>query len=839
MSLCDHCALPVKEGGEITADFDGEVKIFCCHACLGVYGLIHGEGLDGFYERRRGWSPGPVETRAIDAAAFRNGVREVGAECETDIMVDGIRCASCIWLNEKILERTEGVTFAQLNYATHRARIRWDPSQLGLDAILARIASIGYVPRPYVPQAFEEEQGRQARDLLQRFGTAAFFSMQLMLFSVALYAGFFQGMDEAIKRIFHLISLVMATPVLFYSGWPLIKGSIRGLMNRAFTMDLLIAAGASSAYFYSIMEMFGGGEVYFDTVAMIITLILLGRYLERMAKNKASESINQLVQLAPREARRVEAAEGSVAPGTGAPDTGADGEPVVQAAASQAAVTLAAATRTMIPVELIAIGDSIEVLPGERIPLDGIVLLGASEVDESMLSGESRPCAKGPGSMVYGGTMNLHGHLVFEVAVTGKDTVLAGIIRAVEDAQSRRAPIQAVADRAVALFVPTVLIIAIATFFGWILAGATASKALMDAVSVLVIACPCALGLATPLAILIGTSHAASLGILIKGGDVVEKGSRIDFVVFDKTGTLTEGRPTLTYFRAAGLPEAEVLSLAASLERLSEHSLAKAVLETGRGLETRSVSDFAAVPGRGAEGRIEGMMLRIGTREFVLGGAAVSEDAVLSDPAAASEIEALESSGVTVFYLSVEGQIRGVFGVSDSPRPEAAEAVRSLGHMGMGVAMITGDNRGTALSIAGKVGIAEVHAQTSPSGKAGEIGRLEAAGRRVLMVGDGINDAPALVEASIGMALGRATDVALESADIVTVRPNLALVARSIGIMKKTFSIIRQNIFWAFFYNVVAIPLALAGILHPIVAAAAMALSSLTVVGNSLRARRS
>ncbi len=819
MPHCDHCALPVKEGGEIWGDFDGERKIFCCHACLGVYGLIHGEGLDGFYERRRGWSAGPVDTRAIDAAAFRDAVREVGPECETDIMVDGIRCASCVWLNEKILERTEGVTFARLNYATHRARIRWDPSRLDLDVILARIASIGYVPKPYIPRAFEDEQRRQARDLLQRFGTAAFFSMQLMLFSVALYAGFFQGMEAGIKRVFHVISLALATPVLFYSGWPLIKGSIRGLMNRAFTMDLLIVVGASSAYGYSIMEMARGGEVYFDTVAMIITLILLGRYLERMAKNKASESINQLVQLAPREARRIEAVSG---PGL----TETSAEPAV-------------AARTMIPVELVAVGDSIEVLPGERIPLDGIVRFGTSEADESMLTGESRSRAKTPGSEVFGGTMNLHGHLVFEVTVTGKDTVLAGIIRAVEDAQGRRAPIQAIADRAVALFVPTVLIIAIATFVGWLLAGATASKALMDAVSVLVIACPCALGLATPLAILIGTSHAASLGILIKGGDVVEKGSHIDFVVFDKTGTLTEGRPVLSFFRATGLPEAEVLGLAASLERLSEHSLAKAVLEAGRGLETRAVTDFAAVPGRGAEGRIEGRMHRIGSSDFVQGGAAVRESVGLQDLVTAPEIEALESSGASVFFLAIEGRIHGVFGVSDSPRPEAAEAVCAIGRMGMGVSMITGDNRGTAAAIAGKVGITEVHAQTSPVGKAAEIGRLEAAGRSVLMVGDGINDAPALVEASIGMALGRATDVALESADIVTVRPDLLLVARSVAIMKKTFSVIRQNIFWAFFYNVVAIPLALAGLLHPIVAAAAMALSSLTVVGNSLRARRS
>jgi len=826
MLTCDHCALPVSEEEAVYAEFGGERKVFCCHACLGVYGLIHDEGLDAFYESRRGWAPGPVEAKKFDVSPFLESQRTVGSEIEADVIVDGIRCASCVWLNEKLLEQTEGVAFARVNYATHRARIRWDPQRVDMQGILSRISSIGYTPKPYIPSAFEGEQKRQARDMLIRFGTAAFFSMQLMLFAVALYAGFFQGMDRGLKMIFQIISLVLTTPVLFYSGWPLIKGSIRGLVNRAFTMDVLIVAGAISAYGYSIYQIAVGGEVYFDSVAMIITLILLGRYIERIAKNKASDAINQLVQLSPREARRL------------AIDPAAEGGTSVEDRAG-----ILTAERLMAPIEAIRTGDLLEVIPGEKIPLDGVLIAGGSEADESMLTGESRPASKAPGSPVFGGTVNLNGSFIFRVTKTGADTVLAGIIKAVEDAQARRAPIQAMADRVVGLFVPVVLGIAALTFLGWLLFGAPISTALLNAVSVLVIACPCALGLATPLALLVGTSHAASLGILIKGGDIVEKGSRIDYVVFDKTGTLTEGRPTVTFFRAFELPEREVLRLAFSLERLSEHSLAKAVVDSARGFEPLEVSDFLATPGSGIEGAILGKKLRIGTKSFIdvpeNSGSANIVRNLLPVELPLREIQDLESSGASVFYMSLEGRIVGIFGVSDRPRAEAAEAVSMLKRGRLGVAMITGDNARTARSIAERLGITEVFAETSPAGKAAEVRRIEGGGKKVLMAGDGINDAPALVEATIGMALGRATDVALESADIVVLRPDMRLVLRAVAIMKKTFVIIRQNVFWAFFYNIVAIPLAMLGVLHPIVAAAAMAASSLTVVTNSLRARRS
>jgi len=807
--------LEVPERDAVYDEINGQRKVFCCHGCNGIYRLIRNEGLEDFYSKRRNWTPGPAEDRAVDISAFLDGLRPAGSEMETDIILDGIRCASCVWLNEKILLATKGISYANVNYATHRAKIRWNPGKIDIGAIISRIKSIGYTPKPFLPKAWEDEQKRQARDLLIRFGTASFFSMQLMLFSIALYAGYFQGIDERIKLIFHMISLALTTPVLFYAGWPIIKGSFRSLKNLTFNMDVLVAAGSLSAYLYSIEQIMTGGEVYFDTAAMIITLILLGRYIEAGAKRKASETISRLMQLNPREARKLNVS-------------------------SDQAVSddrLHLAVRQMVPVSSLRPGDLLEVVPGEKIPVDGVVITGSSEADESMLTGESRPSRKSEGTLVFGGTLNLFGSLVFRVTKTGKETVLAQIIQAVADAQTRRAPIQSVADRVIGFFVPAVLLISLLTFLGWLYHGAPTSRAVMNAVSVMVIACPCALGLATPLAILIGTSNGATRGILIKGGDVIEKAATVDFAVLDKTGTITEGKPVLSDAIGVGIPVSEALRLALSLERRSEHSLGKAIVEAARGLDPYEVAAFSAVPGRGVRGMIHGKPALIGSRGFIVSeGINGTIDAGL-DGKHTLELMESEKSGSTVIFLCHDGSLRGVFVVSDKVRKEAAEAVDMLKTAGLSVAMVTGDNLNTAEAVAKKTRIESVKAPVSPLEKAGEIRRLEKEGRHVLMAGDGVNDAPALVEATVGIAVGRATDIALESADIVIMRSDLRLVADAIMLTKKTFRVIRQNIFWAFFYNSVAIPLAILGILHPIMAAGSMAFSSLSVVGNSLRAR--
>jgi len=807
--------LTVSERNAVFDYIDGRRKVFCCHGCSGIYRIIHSEGLDEFYAKRREWTPGPAEDKAVDVSAFLDGLRPVGREIETDVIVDGIRCASCVWLNEKLLLRTEGVSYANVNYATHRAKIRWNPEEIDIGSILARIKSIGYVPKPFLPNAWEDEQKKQARDLLIRFGTASFFSMQLMLFSIALYAGYFQGIDERIKLFFHLISCALTTPVLFYSGWPIIRGSLRGLKNLTFNMDVLIAAGSVSAYAYSIYQMAAGGEVYFDTAAMIVTLILLGRYIEVGAKGKASETIGRLMQLSPKEARKLEISPDQV----------------------RSIDRLHRAARLMVPVSSLRPGDIIEVVPGEKIPADGVVVTGSSEADESMLTGESRPSPKTDGALIFGGTLNLYGSFVFQVTKTGKDTVLAQIIQAVEDAQARRAPIQAVADRVVGSFVPAVLLIALLTFLGWLYHGTAASRAVMNAVSVMVIACPCALGLATPLAILIGTSYGASRGILIKGGDVIEKAASVDFAVLDKTGTITEGRPVLSETFGVGIPDSEALRLALSLERRSEHSLGKAIVEAAGGLDPFEVADFSVVPGKGIQGMILGKPALIGSREFIEShGIYGNIDAALDNEKRSGLVEA-EKTGATIIFLCYDLRVRGAFVVSDKVRVEAAETIAMLKNARLGVAMVTGDNLNTAVAVAKKTVIDSVKARVSPMEKADEIRRMKNEGKHVLMAGDGINDAPALVQATVGVAMGRATDIALESADIVIMRSDLRLVADAVALSKKTFRVIRQNIFWAFFYNIVFIPLAILGILHPIMAAGSMAFSSLSVVGNSLRAR--
>lgn len=813
MPRCDHCSLQVPEAQAIVDESGGEKKVFCCSGCRGVFRFIREEGFTDFYKRRESsWTPGPPDEGPVEFSAFTDTIEPAGDEREIAVVVDGIRCASCIWLIEKVLLRTAGVTYSRVNYATHKAVIRWDPKLTDIVQILTRLKGIGYSAKPAVPGAHEEELNAEKRDLLIRFGTAAFFSMQLMLYSVALYAGYFQGIGEKTKLVFQIISLALTTPILFYSGMPFIRGSARGLRNLSFNMDVLIVTGAGSAYFYSIYQIFSGGEVYFDTSAMIITLILLGRYIETGAKGRSSEAITRLLSLNPKEARRV---------------AGADGNTPLRGMES-------------VPVSSIQAGDLIQIRPGERIPLDGSVAEGTSEVDESMLTGESKPVSKAAGSEVFCGTQNLYGSLVFRVTRTGKETVLSRIILAVENAQARRAPVQALADRITGYFVPAVLLLSFAACLFRLLYGGLLTPAVMNAVSVLVIACPCALGLATPLAVLIGTTRGVSNGLLIKGGDIIERAKDIDTIVLDKTGTITEGRPHLAFHAGVGVSDDEALGLALSIEKLSEHSLAKAIVSADRFAASVPVFDFTAHPGKGVSGKINGRPVLLGSRAFIESEAPKADIESATGHELRTQIRSMESSGATVVYLAYDGRVAGVFCISDKVRSDAKSAVKAMQKAGYDVMMITGDAYGTAIAVAEGIGLKKdrVTARKSPVEKADEIRSRQDAGRTVMMVGDGINDAPALVQANVGMAMGRATDIALESADMVLMRSSLTLVPEAVALSKRIYMIIRQNLFWAFIYNIVALPLAVAGLLHPIFAALAMTFSSLSVVGNSMRLRR-
>lgn len=817
VSECNHCMLSFPEREAVCDEIDGKTLVFCCNGCRGIYRLIHEEGLDRFYERRD-WKEtatgAALEIIQPDASLFDGLVRDIPPATpedntllkEIDLYVGNIRCASCIWLNERILSKTDGVVYARLNYATHMARIRWNPEKTRIGTIVNRIASIGYIPRPYTESARYKAQRAEARDLLVRFGTAAFLSSNLMIYSIALYAGYFQGFDTKIKLFLEFISLLLTIPVLFYSGMPFIKSTLSGLTSLNFTMDSLITVGSGSAFIYSIYSLFTGGEVYFDTSAMIITLILLGRYIEAVAKGKASMTIEMLSELIPKEARRV-------IPGDQSGDS---------------------SESEMVPVTSVKKGDFLLVRPGERIPLDGMVISGESEVDESFITGESKPVFKSGGREVIGGSMNMFGSVVFEVKHTDKETMLSKIIESVIEAQATKPRIQNMADRVVAFFVPAIIVISLLTVFLYLFNGASLNSALMTGVSVLVIACPCSLGLSTPLAVMICSGIASSKGILLKNGEVIENIVRLGGVVFDKTGTITTGKPMLkkTVLLDSSICADELLKVAASLEKYSEHSAGYAISEAAKGIDKYEVAGFKAVPGRGVEGDLGGVRVYVGNREYML------QNGISVDEEPGSSIVSSEAEGHTALYAGWGDRLRGIFLVADTVREEAVAAVSMIQQMGLKTVLISGDTITTTQAIAVAVGITDVIGGALPTKKRELIAALQKESGWVMMVGDGINDAPALTEAYVGIGMGRGTEIAMESADAILVRNNLEAVPFLIGLCRMTFRIIKQNIFWAFFYNIAAIPLAISGVLHPIVAAGAMSVSSLFVVFNSLRIRR-
>lgn len=799
MYNCDHCRIEFTEKDAVFDEIDGQKKVFCCHGCNGIYRLVHEAGLDSFYDRRTGWKPGPAQEAVVSSEIFLDSITEVNGQSEVDLNIDGIRCASCIWLIEHYLSKVEGISFVNVNYATHRAKVRWISAKIKVEDVLKKIASIGYLPRPYTASVYEEQIKGERRDLLIRFGTASFLSMQLMLYTVALYAGFFHGMEPLYRKLFQIIALVISTPVIFYCGYPFLKGFIRGLKNKMFNMDTLIFAGSFSAYAYSIAIMITGTEaqeVYFDTSAMIITLILLGRYIEAGAKSKAIGAISSLISLQPKDARFIKSQ---------------DEKPV------------------QIPVASLKQGDLIEVVPGDRMPVDGIVVEGASEIDESMLTGESKPVSKTKDSEVFTGTMNINGRLLINVLKTGRDTVLSHIIRSVEDAQSRKAHIQTVADKVVSWFVPVIIVIATCTFAYWFVHMGDTSAALMNSVAVLVIACPCALGLATPLAVLVSSGIMSSMGVLIKGGDILEVMGKADMVYFDKTGTLTKGKYSLSEIVSYGIDKKKLHIIAASVERGSEHAIGRALTKDIDESLLFKTSGFKAHTGKGVEGIMDTKRIILGNMSFL------SESGIEFTDVQIFDFNRLSSGGSTVVGIAFADRLEGWFVISDSLRDEAARVVSELKAGGYRVGLITGDHHLVANDVARKAAIDVVEAEIMPIGKAEKVRAEKADGRRVIMVGDGINDAPALTEADAGVAMGSASDIAMDSADVVLMRNSLSLLVRALVLAKRTLSIIKQNLFWAFSYNLIAIPLAVSGKIHPVLSAAFMAGSSLLVVGNSLR----
>jgi cation-transporting ATPase V/Cu+-exporting ATPase len=710
-----------------------------------------------------------------------------------DFEVEGMTCGSCAARVQRVLGRQPGVASAEVNFATGKARVAASDA-VEVEALQAAVERIGYRIEP-VGSGGKADAEAQAEVAWRRRLLVAV-PLALALVALALLPG--KVMETSSGR---LAALVLATPVQFWVGWPFLREAARRARRRTANMDTLIAMGTLAAYGFSVAQLATGGmDLYFEAAAVIITFLVLGRYFEARAKGRAGQAIRALLELGAKEARVVR-----------------DDQEV------------------MVPVEQVVAGDLLRIRPGEKVPADGEVIAGASAVDESMLTGESVPVDKAVGDPVTGATVNTSGVLTVRATRVGAETALAQIVRLVEDAQASKGQIQRLADRVAGVFVPVVIAIALATLAGWTLLGGDPQAGLVAAVAVLIIACPCALGLATPTAIMVGTGRGAELGVLIKGVEVLEQTRRITTVVFDKTGTLTRGQMALTdAVPAAGLDEDELLARAGAVEADSEHPIGQAIATAARQRAGTlpQATGFQALAGRGARAEVDDATVWVGRGKLMA-------DAGLLLPAAMEDAaEQLEQDGKTAVLAGWEGEVRGVLAVADTLKDDAAELVARLHAMGLEVAMLTGDNARTAQAIADRVGIDRVLAEVLPDDKVGEVARLQREGRVVAMVGDGINDAPALVQADLGIAIGTGTDVAIEASDLTLLRGDLAGVATAIELSRRTYRTIVQNLGWAFGYNVAAIPLAALGLLSPIVAGAAMALSSVSVVGNSLRLRR-
>ncbi|OLC66619.1 MAG: copper-translocating P-type ATPase [Candidatus Rokubacteria bacterium 13_1_40CM_4_67_11] len=730
--------------------------------------------------------------------------------------VRGMHCAACVGKVERALTSVPGVDEATVNLATEKATVTFDSTRTDVTRLQDAVARAGYElvePREAAGQTPDREQS--AREEMQRRARSKFVVGAIL--SVPIVIGSMVEVFPWAPAWLHNPWLLwaLATPVQFWVGFEFHAGFLRDLRHRTASMSTLVSIGTNAAYFFSLavtlwphVFMPAGGMTYYETGAVVITLVVLGRWLEARARGRTSEAIRRLVRLAPRTARIVR--EGR---------------------------------ELDVPTTEVGVGDLVRIRPGERIPVDGVVLEGASTIDESMLTGESLPVEKTAESRVVAGSVNQTGALLFRATHVGSETTLARIVRLVEDAQASRAPIQRLADRVAAVFVPIVLVIAGATCLAWLAFGPEPRlpMALTTAVAVLVIACPCAMGLATPTAIMVGTGKGAEHGVLIKSATALEVLHRVDTIVFDKTGTLTVGRPEVTdIVTVPGVGEDDALAVAAGAEQASEHPLGEAIVRLAkeRGLALPPVGKFTAVPGRGIDAMApDGRIL--------LGNETMMNERGIDVSLLADRAIALQAQGKTVVFLAFAGRLLALIAVADVLKPDAAATIRRLREMGLAVAMLSGDNRRTAEAIAREAGIERVLAEVLPADKAGEIKRLQEGGHRVAMVGDGINDAPALTQADVGIVMGSGTDVAIEAADVTLMRSDVAGVVVALELSRRTIQIVKQNLGWAFGYNILLIPVAagvlypLAGVLlSPILAGAAMAFSSVSVVTNSLRLKR-
>ncbi len=718
------------------------------------------------------------------------------------LKITGMTCASCAKLNENALLAVSGVSAANVNIATNKATVEFDEKITSLAKIIEAIEKAGYGAHElnehdHNHAAMEDAQAdKKARN---RFLGSAL--LTLPVFSTMLFGELKLGSEILGVDLLMWTHAILTAIVVFVFGWHFHHSAGKKLLRLSFNMDSLVSLGTLTALIYSLWAMFVGQAVYFEAAAAIITLINLGKWLEARSKGRAGQALQKLLELGVKKARVIRA--------------GREFE---------------------IPIEEIQVGDILHVKAGEKIPLDGMIIAGAAALDESMLTGESMPVTKKIGDEVFGATLNQNGSLQIRVLKVGNDTVLAQIIKMVEEAQGSKAPIQKLADKIAGIFVPVVMVIALLTFLVWYFLTGNLEMSIIPAVAVLVIACPCALGLATPTAIMVGTGTGAKNGILIKNGETLEKSNQIDVVIFDKTGTLTEGKPKITDIVPFNFPEEKLLKVAYSLAKLSHHPLSQTIARFSeeRKIEPTELINFKEISGQGiiAECREHQTTVRLGNEKMLRTGK------IEIEAQAEAVIHKLATEGKTPLLVAHGNQLIGVLGLMDTIKADSAEAIRKLNQSGIETVMLTGDHRRTAEAIAAQLGIKKVIAEILPQAKSAEVQKLQEAGHKVAFVGDGINDAPALAQADLGIAMGTGSDIAIETGNIVLMQGSPAKVFSALMLSQKTFRIIKQNLFWAFVYNVIGIPIAALGLLNPIFASLAMSLSSVSVISNSLRIKR-
>jgi P-type Cu+ transporter len=751
------------------------------------------------------------DAATMNPTAIQKKIQDLGFDVVTnkiELDITGMTCAACSTRIEKGLNKMDGVLMANVNLALEKATVEYNPSLLAPKDMIQKVDKLGYGASVKNDENAQETMDQRTREVEIQQGKFIFSIILSLPLLWAMVGHFsftsFLYVPDAFMNPW--VQLALATPVQFYIGKQFYVGAYKALRNKSANMDVLVALGTSAAYFYSVylsIQTLGNGAhsvgLYFETSAILITLIILGKLFEAKAKGRSSEAIKKLMGLQAKTAKVLR-----------------DGEELE------------------VPLEDVVTGDILLVKPGEKIPADGEIVEGRSALDESMITGESVPVDKTIGDKVIGATINKNGFIKIKATKVGKDTALAQIIKVVEEAQGSKAPIQRLADNISGIFVPIVVGIAIVTFLVWYFGvePGNFAEALEKMIAVLVIACPCALGLATPTSIMAGSGRAAEYGILFKGGEHLEMTHRINTVILDKTGTITNGSPVLTDV-ITEMDEGEFLSLVGSAEKQSEHPLAQAIVEgiKEKNIQLRDVSEFEAIPGYGIKSIIEGKEILVGTRRLMKQYNVEMNDVL-------EQMETLEKQGKTAMLTAIDGTFAGIIAVADTIKETSAGAIKRLRDMGLEVIMITGDNQQTAQAIAKQAGVDQVIAEVLPEGKAEEVKKLQQQGKKVAMVGDGINDAPALAIADIGMAIGTGTDVAMEAADITLIRGDLNSIADAIFMSKKTIRNIRQNLFWAFAYNTLGIPIAAIGLLAPWLAGAAMAFSSVSVVLNALRLQR-